>query len=267
MRVAALQTDIVWESPSANFDRLKPWIRTAVSAGTDLVVLPEMYACGFSMNTQVVRERFGGPSVVFLQEQAAEHGLWLAGSVPELAEEPTARRGRKIRPYNTLILAGPDGQIHRYRKLRPFTYAGESEHYEAGNETVTIEIESRAGQRLRLSLFICYDLRFADLFWDIAEETDAYLVVANWPVTRRRHWVDLLTARAIENQAYVVGVNRVGEGDGLAYAGDSRIVDPLGETLAAAAGGESIVLADIDPARVKQVRKDLPFLADRMPGA
>jgi len=264
MRVAALQTDVVWESPSANFERLAPWIRSAAAAGAHLAVLPEMFACGFSMNTQVVRERFGGPSVVFLQEQAAEHGLWLAGSVPELAEEPTARRGPRVRPYNTLILAGPGGEIHRYRKLRPFTYAGESEHYEPGHETVTVEIE-HADQRLRVTLFICYDLRFADLFWDVAEETDAYLVVANWPVTRRRHWVDLLAARAIENQAYVVGVNRVGEGDGLAYAGDSRILDPLGETLASAAGGESMLLAEVDAARVKQVRKDLPFLADRRP--
>lgn len=266
MRVAGLQTDIVWESPSANFERLRPWIRSAAAAGAHLAVLPEMFACGFSMNTQTVRERFGGPSVTFLQEQAAAHGLWLAGSVPELGEEPTARRGRKVRPHNTLVLAGPGGEIHRYSKLRPFTYAGESEHYEAGNETVTVEIDC-AGQLLRVSLFVCYDLRFADLFWDVAEETDAYLVVANWPVARRQHWVSLLAARAIENQAYVVGVNRVGEGDGLTYAGDSRIIDPLGETLAAAAGGESMLLADIDPARVKQVRKDLPFLADRRPAS
>lgn len=266
MRVAALQTDIVWENPAASFDRAAPWIRAAAGAGARLAVLPEMFACGFSMDTKTVREPFGGPSVRFLQEQAAEHDLWLAGSVPEMPEEPRPRQGRKARPYNTLVLAGPGGEVHRYRKLRPFSMAGEDEHYEAGSETLTVEIEAD-DERLRVTLFICYDLRFADLFWDVAEETDAYLVVANWPVPRRHHWTKLLEARAIENQAYVVGVNRVGEGGGLEYGGDSRIIDPLGETLAAAAGGESILLAEVDPGRVKKVRKELPFFPDRNPNA
>jgi predicted amidohydrolase len=262
MKVAALQTDTVWEDPGANFERLDPWIRAAATAGARLVVLPEMFACGFSMNTKAVREPFDGPSARFLKERAAEHGVWLAGSIPELPEDPGPRRGPKPRPFNTLVLAGPGGEMHRYRKLRPFSYAGEHEHYQAGTETVTVEIEAD-DERLRLGLFVCYDLRFADLFWDVAEETDAYLVVANWPATRRHHWIRLLEARAIENQAYVVGVNRVGEGDGLEYAGDSRILDPLGETLAAAAGSESMLLADVEAGRVKQIRKDLPFLQDR----
>ena len=115
----------------------------------------------------------------------------------------------------------------------------------------------------RFGLFICYDLRFADEFWALAPEVDAYLVVANWPETRRQHWKSLLAARAIENQAYVVGVNRVGEGGSLRYTGDSAILDPMGEVLAGAAGQETMLLADLDAAEVARVRATLPFLKDR----
>ena len=260
MRIAALQTDIVWEDSAANFERLVPWLRTAAAAGARLVALPEMYGCGFTMNTKAVKERFDGPSAVFLRDQAAEHGLWLAGSMPELAEDADGR----TKPFNTLVLAGPGGEMHRYRKLRPFSHAGEDRHYSAGSETVTVEIPAD-DELLRLTLFVCYDLRFADLFWDVAEETDAYLVVANWPVARRRHWIRLLEARAIENQAYVIGVNRVGSDADHEYAGDSRIIDPMGEVLASAAGGETMLLAEVDPSRVHRARTELPFLSDRRP--
>jgi omega-amidase len=276
MRLALLQTDIAWEDPEANFARLEPWLRAAVEARAHLVVLPEMYACGFSMNAKAVQEPWDGPSVRFLRDRAAEYGIWIAGSVPELPEDPDDRPGSgaasggsgrsgpsgRSRPFNTLVLAGPDGETHRYRKIHPFSHAGEDKHYGAGTETVTVEIPC-GDELFRTTLFVCYDLRFADLFWDLAEETDLYLVVANWPVARRHHWKTLLAARAIENQAFVAGINRVGSGDGLDYAGDSTVVDPLGEVLATAAGGETMLLADLDLARVKQVRKDLPFLSDR----
>ena len=259
MRLALLQTDIAWEDPEASFARIEPWLRAAVEARAHLVVLPEMFSCGFTMNTKAVQEPWEGPSVRFLRDRAAEYGVWIAGSVPELPETSSEK---KPRPFNTLVLAGPGGEVHRYRKIHPFTHAGEDRHYGAGTETVTVEIPG-GDELFRTTLFVCYDLRFADLFWDLAEETDLYLVVANWPETRRHHWRTLLAARAIENQAYVAGVNRVGSGGGLDYAGDSAIVDPMGQVLAAAAGGETMLLADLDPARVKQVRKDLPFLSDR----
>lgn len=251
MRVAAVQSDIVWEEPEANFRRLVPWIDAAAAAGARLVALPEMYSHGFSMATDRIAEPPDGPSTGFLVDQAQRCRLWTAGSVPE-------RPAGADRPFNTLILAGPDGEVHRYRKVHPFTYAGEHEHYQAGSERVAVEVEG-----VRLALFVCYDLRFADEFWALAPEVDAYLVVANWPDTRRRHWTALLRARAIENQAYVLGVNRVGQGGGLAYAGDSRIVDPMGEELAAAARGETLLLADLDPAVVAETRRALPFLQDR----
>jgi predicted amidohydrolase len=111
--------------------------------------------------------------------------------------------------------------------------------------------------------FVCYDLRFADAMWPIAMETDVYLVVASWPQARRAHWRALVQARAIENQAYVVGVNRVGSGGGLDYSGDSCVVDPLGEVLVSAASVETVLTIDVDPAVVAKVRADLPFLPDR----
>jgi predicted amidohydrolase len=203
------------------------------------------------MNTARVAEPPEGPSTRFLREQAARHGLWLAGSLPERPPESD-------RPYNTLLVAGPGGELHRYRKIHPFTFAREHEHYAAGERRVTVAIEG-----VRFTLFVCYDLRFADEFWATARDTDCYLVPANWPERRRRHWMSLLAARAIENQAYVAAVNRVGTGDGLTYSGDSRVVNPWGEVLCAAAAQETLLLAEIDPARVREARTSFPVMQDR----
>ncbi|MDC0717004.1 carbon-nitrogen family hydrolase [Nannocystis bainbridge] len=251
MKIAAIQSDIAWEDPEANFTRLRPWVAAAAAAGAGLVVLPEMFACGFSMTTAKIAEPPGGPSTRFLEHQARQHGLWICGSVPEVPHD-------EAKPYNTLVLASPHGQVVRYRKIHPFSFAREDEHYGAGSDHVTVDVDG-----LRCTLFVCYDLRFADEFWGRAEQTDAYIVVANWPERRRHHWTTLLQARAIENQAYVVGVNRVGQGNGLDYSGDSRIVDPWGEVLASAAGGETMVLADVRPEVVRDARERFPVLKDR----
>lgn len=251
MRVAAIQSDITWESPTTNYEQLRPWIAAAAAASARLVVLPEMFACGFSMATDRVQEPEDGPSAQFLAEQARAHNLWICGSVPELPPGAT-------KPYNTLLLRGPAGQRHRYRKIHPFSFAEEHQHYDAGTDHVTVDIDG-----LRCTLFVCYDLRFADEFWATAHATDAYIVVANWPERRRLHWTTLLQARAIENQAYVVGVNRVGHGSGLDYSGDSRIIDPWGETLASAAGGTTMLLADLRPEVVRDARERFPVLRDR----
>jgi len=163
------------------------------------------------------------------------------------------------RPVNRLVIAGPNGELHRYDKIHPFSFAGEHDHYAAGSSFLTVDVEG-----VRVTGFVCYDLRFADEWWAVARDTDCYAVVANWPASRRHHWRSLLMARAIENQAYVVGVNRVGvDGNGLEYAGDSMVIDPMGEVLASGAGGETIVLADVDSSVVADVRARLPFLADR----
>ena len=256
MRFAVVQHDIVWEDREANFARLAPQVARAAAAGAELVLLSETFSTGFSM-TPGIGEPEGGPSSAFLCAQAAEHGVWVAGSCPEIA--PGGGGGDADLPFNSLVLAGPDGTVHRYRKLHPFTHGGEHERFRAGEGPVTVDIGG-----LRVTPFICYDLRFADVFWRAAPDTDVYLVTANWPAARRLHWQTLLQARAIENQAYVVGCNRVGvAGDGTEHAGDSRIVSPMGELLATAAGVETVVLADVDAAEVAATRDRLPFLADR----
>lgn len=251
MRIAAVQHDIVWEDREANFARLAPQVARAVGAGAEFVLLTETFSTGFSMSPGL-GEPEGGPSARFLAEQAAEHGVWLGGTCPEIAE------GEQL-PYNSFVLAGPDGTTHRYRKLHPFTHAGEHERFRAGEKPATVEIGG-----LRITPFICYDLRFANVFWDAAPHTDVYLVPANWPSPRRHHWQTLLQARAIENQAYVVGCNRVGTaGDGTEHVGDSRVVSPMGELLATASGIETILLADVDAAEVAATRDRFRFLPDR----
>ena len=251
MRVAAIQHDIVWEDRDANFAHLDGLIGDAAQQRAQLVVLSEMFSTGFSMDTGRIAEPFDGPSAQFLVEQATRRRLWVCGSAPEV------QPGDDL-PSNTLLLAAPDGAVTRYRKIHPFSYGGEHEKYAAGTERVTLEVEG-----VRCSLFVCYDLRFADEFWQLAGDTDVYLVPANWPAKRRLAWTSLLQARAIENQAYVVGVNRVGEGGGIDYIGDSRIVDPLGELLATAAGGPSMLLADVSADTVRRTRDHFPFLQDR----
>jgi predicted amidohydrolase len=250
MIVAGIQHDIVWEDPRANFARLAPMIATAAHGGARLIVCTEMFSSGFSMHTERIAEPAGGPSTQFLVDQARANGAWVCASIAVQAGAP--------RPYNQLTLAAPDGALHTYAKIHPFTYGREHEHYSAGESFLTVDIEG-----VRASFFVCYDLRFADEFWALAPDTDCYVVPANWPAARRTHWQALLTARAIENQAYVVGVNRVGDGGKLSYAGDSMIVDPLGEVLASAARTESIISAEITPERVKEVRAEFPFLQDR----
>jgi predicted amidohydrolase len=251
VKVAAVQHDVVWEDRDATLARLEPQLRAAAGTGARLVVLTEMFPVGFSTEPERMAEPEDGPTTEFLRTQAADLDVWLTGSVPT----HPAGGGR---PVNRLLLAGPGGELRQYDKIHPFSYSGEHEHYAAGTERVTFDVEG-----VRVTPFVCYDLRFADEFWAMAQGTDCYVVVANWPSSRRAHWQALLVARAIENQAYVVGVNRVGEGGGLHYSGDSRIVDPLGEILAAGAGGETILLADVDPVVVAETRKRFPFLADR----
>lgn len=251
LRVAAIQHDIEWENPERNFTRLAPLIAEA-AVDSDLVVLSEMFATGFSMAASQLAEPADGPTERFLAEQATANGVSVAASRPALD-------ANFARPVNQFVLVGPDGKVERYVKTHPFSYAGEHDYYDPGPGSETVELRG-----VRVTPFICYDLRFANEFWDRARATDVYIVVANWPASRREHWLALLRARAIENQAYVVGVNRVGDGDGLKHSGDSRIFDPLGETLAEAIDpSESILRATIDSDHVGRVRSDFPFLDDR----
>lgn len=255
LRVAAVQHDIAWEDPHATCARVAPLLAQAVDAGARLVVLTEMFSCGFSMATGRIAEPHDGPSTQFLVEQAQAHGVWVCATVPTLARPGAA----SPLPTNAFVLAAPEGTVQRYDKIHPFSYAGEHEHYAAGAASPTFDVDG-----VRVTPFVCYDLRFADDWWAKAAGTDVFVCPANWPASRRLHWQTLLRARAIENQAYVVGVNRVGSGGGLDYAGDSVVIDPLGEVLAAAEpGAEQVVTADVAAARVAEVRASFPFLRDR----
>jgi predicted amidohydrolase len=251
LRVAVVQHDIVWESRDATLTGLAPVVASAATAGGRLVVLSEMFAVGFSMNIDLTAEGEEGPTTSWLVAQAAAHDVWVCGTVPVRAP------GQEL-AHNTFVLAAPDGRVHRYRKIHPFTYGGERAAFAAGSEIVSVDIDG-----VRVTPFVCYDLRFADVFWEAAARTDLYVVSANWPDSRRRHWTALLAARAIENQAYVVGCNRVGVGGKLTYVGDSCVVSPMGDVLASAAEVETTLLVDVDTARVAEVRERFPFAADR----
>jgi predicted amidohydrolase len=250
MKIAAVQHDIVFEDAAATRAHVTPMIAEAAGAHARVIVLSEMFATGFSMRPERIAEDEGGPSEQFLVDQARQHQAWLIASL--------AQRGTDGRYRNNAVVAGPDGNVSRYSKIHPFSYAGEHEHYAAGTEHLTVDIDG-----LRATVFVCYDLRFADEFWERAADTDLYVVPANWPQARRDHWRTLLRARAIENQAYVVGVNRVGAAIDLVHLGDSAIIDPLGRTLAEASVGEAVLTAEVTAERVAAVRAEFPFLPDR----
>lgn len=248
LKVALVQMDIAWEDAAANLLAAERRAQEAVALGARLVVLPEMFHAGFTMHPGRVAEPPGGPTESALGRIAADLGVWILAGV-------AAAEG----PRNTAVLVEPSGAVHaRYAKLHPFSFAGEHEHYRAGDAVVTWTIEG-----VRLTPLICYDLRFPEPFRLAAEDTDLFVVIANWPERRRAHWRALLQARAIENLAYVAGVNRVGEGDGLRYAGDSALLSPWGETLCSAAERPGLLVSEIDPATVAAARASFPALRDR----
>jgi predicted amidohydrolase len=251
VKVAGIQHDVVWEDGPATLARLDPQLQAAAGAGARLVVLTEMFPTGFSMEPERTAEPEGGPTTEWLRRRAAALDVWLAGSVP-------IRPDGGGRPVNRFLLAGPDGRLDHYDKIHPFSYSGEHHHYAAGARRVTFTVEG-----VRVTPFVCYDLRFADEFWALARDTDAYVVVANWPQPRHEHWRVLLRARAIENQAYVVGVNRVGPAKDLPHAGGSAVIGPLGDVLVEGGAQPAVLLADVDPATVATVREHFPFLRDR----
>jgi predicted amidohydrolase len=224
LRTTLVQADLRWEDPEANCRLLDEQLGELGAADTDLIVLPEMFATGFTMNSREMAEPMErSASVAWLRDQAVRRRCVVTGSVAVLSDGEY---------YNRLIWAQPDGELIHYDKRHLFRMAGEHERYGMGQSRLIVELKG-----FRILLTVCYDLRFP--VWlrqrpapDEHFEYDALLCVANWPAPRRHPWRTLLQARAVENLCYVIGVNRVGEdAKGMAYAGDSMLVDFKGDPM------------------------------------
>lgn len=217
LTITLVQAELVWETIQPNLDRFQAEI-DSIDAQTDLIILPEMLSTGFSMQADPLAEEMDGTTVTWMRNIAATTQTVITGSV-------MIRDGGKF--YNRLIWARPDGTMEKYDKKHLFRYAGEERIYTAGNRRITVELN---GWKIRP--FICYDLRFPIWTRNLDNAYDLAIFVANWPKRRSPHWRTLLRARAIENQAYVAAVNRVGrDGNGIDYSGDSAVIDPLGKVL------------------------------------
>lgn len=252
MNVVALQFDIAWENKAANFKKVRQLLAQAAPEKNSLVVLPEMFATGFSMDADAIAEPSGGETEQFLANTAKEFGVCLMAGA--------AMRGRDGRARNKALVFSPAGElIAFYAKMRPFTPGGEADHYVAGERPVVF-----GWNDCTISPFICYDLRFPEIFREAAaaHRPELFVVIASFPEKRIGHWLPLLQARAIENQAYVVGVNRVGSDPFYAYGGRSLIIDPHGEILADAGERENCIHAQLDLITLRKYREGLPFLDD-----
>lgn len=235
---------------------------TGISEKTELVVLPEMFSTGFSMKPGELAETMQGETVQWMRKLAKEKRIILAGSV--IIEDTQPATGRP-RYYNRLVWMLPNGQCGYYDKRHRFAFAGEDKHYTSGNKRVITSVKG-----WRINLQVCYDLRFPVWARQTSPappggeaEYDLLLYVANWPERRSHAWKTLLQARAIENQCYVVGVNRVGEdGNGIYHSGDSMIVDPMGEILYTKKDEEAIFTMTLEKEKLDAVREKLPFLKD-----
>ena len=248
--------DLAWEDWQANHARAANLLKRAADGGADLALLPEMFATGFSMDGAKIAQPPGGPTERWLQAMARGLGLHL---IAGLAETCDASGAPSPLPCNNALWVTPDGAVERYTKLHPFSFASEDQHFAKGSKVVTWTIEG-----VRVTPQICYDLRFPEPFRLAADGTDLFAVVANWPERCRQHWQLLLKARAVENLCYAAGVNRVGEdGKGNRHMGDSALISPWGETLASAAEDETLLVADVDPAKVADARAKFPVLRDR----
>ena len=248
LRITTVQSALHWEDRGANLAMFSE--KLAELAGrTDLVVLPEMFTTGFSMNAPSLAEPMDGPTMQWLDAQAKAVGAVITGSFI------VVEHGRY---YNRLVWMRPNGYFETYDKRHCFTLAGEHETYTAGNTKRIVELNG-----WKICLLICYDLRFP--VW--SRNTDGYdllVFVANWPETRSHHWSQLLIARAIENQAYAIGVNRTGtDAKGHTYSGDTAVIDYSGRTQYRVSGTEAVFTVNLSLEGLRAYREKLPFLADR----
>lgn len=251
LSVHLIQIDSVWEDRAANHAKARQLIAEAAPQPGALIILPETFSTGFSMNLAVTAEPEGGATEQFLRDVAAQYQCCVIGGlVTRKAESSGANQSLAIAPDGTVL--------GRYTKNYPFSLIGEDKTHPAGTEVVVFE-----WQGLRIAPLICYDLRFPELARAaVRAGAEVLIYIAAWPVKRIQHWITLLQARAIENQAYAIGVNRCGTDPEFTYTGRSIVVDPHGVVIADAAEREGSVCARIEPAVVRAWRDQFPALRD-----
>lgn len=253
MFVHCCQFSPAWEDKASNYEALVALLDDSDIRKDSLVVLPELFATGFSMDFARLAEPLdAAPTLNFLADQARDRSCHILAGI--------ALRG-KDELTNDAVLVSPSGEVSgRYRKIHPFTPSGEKAAASAGREVVTMSL----GQ-WTLAPFICYDLRFPEIFRMATPRAELLVVLANWPTPREAHWVTLLKARAIENQAYVVGVNRVGSDPHLDFPGRSLIISPKGEVIADAGDATTVLSAELHHCQVREWRRDFAAHSDRHP--
>jgi omega-amidase len=251
MRIACCQLDIAWEDKAVNYRQVQNLVAKAQLPAGSLLVLPEMFSTGFSMNVAVTREEAPAPTEAFLTSLAREHGIFVLGGLAAGCSDGQVR--------NQAAVFSPEGQtLARYSKVHPFTLGGEADHYGAGKEIVAFDWLG-----CQVAPFICYDLRFPELFRAAVQRgAQLFAVIANWPTRRIDHWITLLQARAIENQAYMVGVNRCGVDPKHSYVGRSMVVDPHGVVRLDLGSQERVESLEIDLAALEAWRNEFPALQD-----
>lgn len=249
LKVALIQNPIEWENPEYNCEYFERKI-SLIKEDTDLVILPETFTTGFSMASKHLSETMDGPSVKWMKRVAKENKVRILGSL-------IIKEGKNT--YNRLLAVGPKGIEAQYDKRHLFTMAGENENFTAGKSRVIWDFKG-----WRICLQICYDLRFP-VFSRNQDDYDCLIYVANWPERRSYPWKTLLLARAMENQSYVIGCNRIGSDEnGITYSGDSAIIDPTGEYLVEVPSNEEgIFYQELDKTILNQCRKQFPVLNDR----
>lgn len=255
MNVHLVQYDIAWEDKAANHARVAAMLEETRPEAGSLVVLPEMFSTGFSMNLEATAQGEGREDEAFVTTLARKHRSCVIAGVVSPVSGGRAR--------NESVAFGPDGALlARYVKMQPFMLGGEGECYDAGGEVVTF-----AWQGFTVAPLVCYDLRFPEHFRRAVKlGANLMVVIANWPVKRYHHWLTLLQARAIENLCYVVGVNRTGSDPQLHYNGRSVVVSPHGHIIADAGEGECVVTAPVEVAEVAGWRSQFPALRDMKEG-
>jgi predicted amidohydrolase len=251
MKLVGVQLDIVWEDKPATFARVRRLLDASAPEAGSLVVLPEMFSTGFSMNVEAIHEGAERPAERFLEALARQYGIYALGGVVNVGPD-----GRGL---NQAVAFSPQGELLvRYDKIHPFTMGEESKHYTGGREVRTFKWGG-----LTVCPLVCYDLRFPETFRGaLRHGPELFVVIANWPSYREHHWTTLLAARAIENLAYVIGVNRMGTDPKHPYSGRSLIIDPKGKALADAGTVEGVITADVDQAAVRTWRSEFPAFSD-----